>query len=201
MVGVRAWKPGDAGDSIFEIIHGRFEDHLLHGGWNYQSIDMKVDIDVEMMEKFAEELEGLIELDPRGGHFLQRDFETGVKRAAVASKCRELFQAFYQTKGYDNFDHAVTWVAYQYRVMLSHFREKYTGYLKIDAVSRETAPTHPEWLKKIYKKLKDVEVESMPQAAAYPRRQHPLPAFRAPEDDERQSAMLNCVFNCLARLH
>eukprot|EP00959_Pyramimonas_sp_CCMP1952_P236742 4947675-Pyramimonas_sp.AAC.1 len=193
MVGVRAWSPGNAADALHDILKNGFHGHLMHGGWNYPSVDMKRGIDIEAMSKFSEELHCMIKLDPRGGHFLQKDFEIAVKRLAVVPENIEMFRGYMQMKNYESTDHTVTNITYQYRVMLSHIREKYDGWCKLEESKKIAAPSHPAWLQSIYESIIGVEFDA-PSAGQYPRRPHPLFAFRTDDDP---SEMAVCVYKQL----
>ena len=45
------------------------------GGYTYPSTDMKVGICSERLEFFSDTLKNLVEVDRRGGYFLQSDME------------------------------------------------------------------------------------------------------------------------------
>eukprot|EP00959_Pyramimonas_sp_CCMP1952_P234066 4891188-Pyramimonas_sp.AAC.1 len=181
MVGVKAWNAGHAADDLVPVFKKTFAHHLNHGGWVYSSLDMKKGINIDEMKEFATELEDLIKLDPRGGHFLQKDVHEAIKRLSVEDSSKGLFDSYTQVKGHEDNEHTISLIAYTYRVVLSHVREKYDAFTKID---QNAATTHPEWLRSLYSHMKDVVNEPPRMSPQYPRKKHPLPAFRLPDEDE-----------------
>ena len=68
-----------------------------------------------------------MQLDPRGGHFLQPDMEEAIKRLSVRATSKDLFKSYSEAKGHDCEDHTVTIIAYSIRVMLSHVQQDQGG--------------------------------------------------------------------------
>ena len=190
MVGVRAWKGGAASDALFEALQPSFDARLPKGSWSYTSVDMKRGIDLVEMCEFKDDLTALMKLDPRGGHFLQPDMEEAIKRLSVRPTSVDLFKSLSDASSDESIRDTVTRIAYSYRVMLSHVREKYKGYNKIDK-DPSAATTHPDWLKNIYEIMADVVQDE--GSSGFPRRVHPCPAFRQEEEAE-VSAAPDCVF-------
>ena len=77
-----------------------------------------------ILETYKEELLQLVELDPRGGHYLQRNFHESTQRCSKQDDCKELFDAWVGLNSFENHNDAITYAAYMYRDMLSHCREK-----------------------------------------------------------------------------
>eukprot|EP00959_Pyramimonas_sp_CCMP1952_P007817 163512-Pyramimonas_sp.AAC.1 len=84
------------------------------------------------MKEFATELDDLIKLDPRGGHFLQKDAHEAIKRLPVEDYWKGLFDSCTQAKGHEDNEHTISLIAHTYRVALSHVREKDDAFTKID---------------------------------------------------------------------
>ena len=143
----------------------------------YESRDMRADIDNAGLLIHGPALAALIEIDKRGGFFRQTD----VKDALVerwAHRRSELLEWGLKRKCSD-FQQTMALMTYVFRVMLSHVRERCDQFnaLASDSISSKN---HPQWLRDIYDKIEPVQGDD--QMAAEERRPHPCFAFRADED-------------------
>ena len=152
---------GETGEAIAGALKECSRELLLLGSDIYPSMDMKKDIDTQLLEARAPILEKLLALDTRGGYFGQGDVLDGVRLAIKAAG----LDGSWQTKGND---YEVT--AYKLRVMLAHVRMK---------VGDACSPPLKALIDHIdQKKSKNVERSA---------RDHPFPAFRDTASDEQDA--------------
>ena len=177
---VSALKGDDVGQRLFDALEPHFGAHFVTGGGvTYPSLDMKLGISLEHLEKYKDELKAFMTVDPRGGHFRQEDMYEAVYRLASSKELKPLFDSFTLTDttwGGDPAE-AAKYVAYIYRVMLSHVREKCRNFKALAADAEHT--THPDWLQDVYEAITVTEAEE--NEPPLQQKPHPLPAFRLEE--------------------
>ncbi|CAK0850791.1 unnamed protein product [Prorocentrum cordatum] len=140
---------------------------------------MQIGVDADALATFSGTLKRLMQVDPRGGYFLQSDVELAIKRCAIKEAHSTMrdgwckLNEYTHEEGYKN-------SAYVVRVMLSHVRNKADDFNKLGASGQAKAreSSHPQELRDIYNVI-DVDKGA---ASVRKTRPHPLPAFRAAQD-------------------
>eukprot|EP00959_Pyramimonas_sp_CCMP1952_P225216 4709703-Pyramimonas_sp.AAC.1 len=140
--------------SVLEPIVAR----TLHIAWRdgrYPSDHMRRSINVPYLVEASDSLKQLAALDARGGFFSQDDMKRAVMKACTEQKheqssmklARDIVKPHGET---------LALVAYSYRVMMSHVREKYEQYITLKAKACGSgevvgaSPSHPTELIEIY---------------------------------------------------
>ena len=179
-----AWTPPEesgqsADDILLESLAPDFGDVLLRGGFKYKSTDMQVGVDVDSLVLFSGTLKRLMQVDVRGGYFLQSDMELAIRRCATNPSHASTWDGWCKVNEYSH-DEGYKNSAYAVRVMLSHVRNKADAWKKLGAQGQQRSrdASHPPELRAIY----DIIDSEKEPAAARRTRPHPLPAFRAAQD-------------------
>ena len=152
-------------------------------GYFYPRFDMKIGFDMELFQDFSDELSEYLKLDSRGGYFLQEHMVAAITRAANGN--RSAFCEFTSTNDSCESE-AVETIAYQTRVVLSHFREKYKAFNALDAATRlsATLPSHPQWLRTLYEIVDSkISKTTTTKEKAPSTIRHPLRAFRLEQEE------------------
>ncbi|CAK0820369.1 unnamed protein product [Prorocentrum cordatum] len=140
---------------------------------------MKIGVDVDALVTFSGTLKRLMQVDPRGGYFLQSDVELAIKRCAIKEAHSTMWDGWCKLNEYTH-EEGYKNSAYVVRVMLSHVRNKADDFNKLGASGQAKAreSSHPQELRDIYNVI-DVDKGA---ASVRKTRPHPLPAFRAAQD-------------------
>eukprot|EP00959_Pyramimonas_sp_CCMP1952_P261781 5473945-Pyramimonas_sp.AAC.1 len=130
MVRVKNWCPPDGGDAIVNLtpcLRPQLLHVLKHGV--YPSINMKTGIDMDYLGGMVPTLTELLRLDPRGGYFLQADVRRAMQQICLEKEFKLALNTLATNLKLTEYNTAER-VAYAYRVMCSHVREKFDGRLK-----------------------------------------------------------------------
>ena len=196
--GDHAWRHPDGDEAAIATLHkiaaAKFATRCQRGCF-YPRFDMKIGFDMELFQDFSDDLSEYINLDSRGGYFLQEHMVAAITHAANDEGNRSAFGQFTSTNDLDP-PEAVETIAYQTRVVLSHFREKYKAFNALDAATRlsATLPSHPQWLRTLYEIVDSKISKTTKKKQIAPSSiRHPLRAFRL----EQSSKNWICSFRCL----
>lgn len=152
----------------------------------YDSVDMRVGINLSLLEHAKPLLEALVRIDPRGGMFMQSHFQVSLDRAFEGTKNEFLMKTLVLQKPYQEI---IELMAYKIRVMLSHCRSIY------DANGDDLG--HP--LASIFKIIRE-SPSSAASDARRTRRQHrldkrpnPFICFREDEQPEPKEEQVEII--------
>ena len=122
---------------------------------------MKTGVNTVLLVQVAPTLKLLLEVDPRGGYFRQTDIEMGLHAHASKVEFKANFEAnaLNSTKGPMDFEKYIKRLAYGWRVMLAHTREKAVAYWGLKDADKEVA-THPKDLRELYGIIKPQTIEA-----------------------------------------
>ena len=113
-------------DRIEEIVGGDMTKRLEEDGYAaYASMEMKTGICASGLSSFSAAAVKFMRLDPRGGYFREQHVHDGVKRVAMKSEHAESLKAFQEKHDIKD---PIHFIAYKYRVVLSHFRIKFDNW-------------------------------------------------------------------------
>ena len=156
---------------------------LVEGGIRYASMDMKTGISVEGLVLNAPLLAGPLELDPRGGYYLQGDIVSFLRLKFNKKEISPIAEKASMTLLISS-EELLKTQAYLYRVMLSHLREKATQYDKLDAADA-IARTHPQELKTLYAAITIPKAKpDQPTPSPAKKNLHPFVHFRQQSEDQ-----------------
>ncbi|CAK0880650.1 unnamed protein product [Prorocentrum cordatum] len=126
---------------------------IAGGGWDYESIDMKIGVCTDhLAKKYNGLLSDLVDIDPRGAYFRQSDLQKAMMVSVLKDEHREVFKAMCAFRKWDDLNVGTVKVSYMIRVMASHLRLKFDQYTSLK--NKTDARAHPAPLVAIYEKIK-----------------------------------------------